>query len=274
MTYPYKGRDFALLTKHGKELIIAPILRERLGAKLVLATGYDTDLLGTFSTEVQRTLSPQACALRKAQLACELSGLSIGLGSEGSFTIGLMGLMTINAEVLCCFNADENWHITGVSVGPSAAQGRECNSEKELADFLGTVPAQQRLVLQSHGRIAKGLESPAEVKATVSAWSVAGSTYPLSINYDLRAHFCPERRDRIALAAENLMQRLLSLCPQCSRPGFWPDKRELGLPCKVCSSPTSALKEKSASCERCCYEKVYPVTEVWGDPSQCFECNP
>jgi len=274
MSNPYKGRDFALLTKHGKGSIIAPVLRELLGAKLVLATGYDTDLLGTFSSEVERTLSPAACALKKAQLACELAGLSIGLGSEGSFTAGFMGLMTINSERLCCFNAAENWHVTGVSVGPSAAQACECKNEQELADFLNTVALQQGLVLQSHGRIAKGLESTAEVEATISAWAGVGSPYPLSISYDLRAHFCPERRDRIALAAENLIQRLLSLCPRCSRPGFWPDKKEFGLPCEACGSPTSALKERIAHCEGCCYEKGHTVPEVWGDPSQCYECNP
>jgi len=61
---------------------------------------------------------------------------------------------------------------------------------------------QQRLVLQSHGRIAKGLESPAEVEASISAWTDAGSPYPISFSYDLGAYCFPERlKSEAALVA-------------------------------------------------------------------------
>ena len=274
MTSRFKSATFALLTKHGKEAIIAPIMESRLGAKLVLAKGYDTDALGTFSSEFKRVLSPQACALKKAALACELSGLPIGLGSEGSFTTGLMGLATINSELVTCMNVLEGWHITGVSVGPSSARGSQCHNEPELQQFLASVPPRQSLILESQGRIAKGLSCADQVKATLRMWEGAANPYPLTISDDLRAHCCPARQERIALATENLMARLASACPRCARLGFWPDHKVPGLPCRDCNSPSGALRAHRAQCAQCQYEQSYPVGEAWADPSECLECNP
>jgi len=274
MTRSFEGSTFALLTQHGKEIIIAPILRAGLGAGLTVASGYDTDLLGTFSGEVDRTLSPAACALKKAELACQLSGLPFGLGSEGSFTTGVMGLGTVNAELISCLSVEEGWHVTGISVGPSAAHGSECKNAQDLETFLQGLPPQQRLILQSQGRVAKGLTSAHEVKSTLSAWRRAGTPYPLTISFDLRAHCCPGRRERIALAAENLVARLLSECPQCQLPGFWPDHKVLGLPCIDCNSASNALSARLARCRQCHHEVVYPVAEAWADPGLCPTCNP
>lgn len=43
----YKNREVALLTQHGKERVLAPILKEFIGCTVSKVEGYDTDLLGT-----------------------------------------------------------------------------------------------------------------------------------------------------------------------------------------------------------------------------------
>jgi hypothetical protein len=50
----YRGQRVALLTQHGKEKILAPVLELALGCRVELVTGYDTDLLG--SVDVRLTL--------------------------------------------------------------------------------------------------------------------------------------------------------------------------------------------------------------------------
>ena len=47
----YAGRRVALLTQHGKERGIAPVLEPALGCRIERVTGYDTDLLGTSTRE-------------------------------------------------------------------------------------------------------------------------------------------------------------------------------------------------------------------------------
>jgi len=54
VTTPYRGKRFSLLTQHGKEQIMAPLFAESFGAELELATGFDTDSLGTFTRDIAR----------------------------------------------------------------------------------------------------------------------------------------------------------------------------------------------------------------------------
>lgn len=89
-------KNAALLTKHRKSQQLAPVLYD-IGIELVEIDFFDTDELGTFSGEIERKLSPKDCALIKAKKAVELTGLNVGLGSEGSFGGGpLAGFMNWN----------------------------------------------------------------------------------------------------------------------------------------------------------------------------------
>lgn len=46
----YKNRWITLLTRHGKQQVIAPVLEPALACVIVHVTGFDTDLLlGTFT---------------------------------------------------------------------------------------------------------------------------------------------------------------------------------------------------------------------------------
>ena len=59
----YAGRKVALLTQHGKERVIAPVLEPALGRAIELLTGFDTDQLGTFTPDTLRR-GPQLEAAR------------------------------------------------------------------------------------------------------------------------------------------------------------------------------------------------------------------
>ena len=81
----FENRSLAVATMHGKEKVIGPVLEDALGVKIVLPSQFNSDQFGTFSGEVERTLSPLEAARKKCLLAAELTGASLVVASEGSF---------------------------------------------------------------------------------------------------------------------------------------------------------------------------------------------
>ena len=280
MDSPFSGRQFALLTRHGKETIFAPLLAAQLGASLILTQDFDTDQLGTFSGDVERQLNPKDCALKKAQLACELTGLNLGLGSEGSFGPSPYGFGTANHELVACVNQQEGWSVVGHHYNFSSARRQTISSAPDLYRFVEQTPPNQGLLLRCSAGIAKGLHGVDEIEACLKDWfgnyALLGSAFAqeLTISDDLRAHQCPERRENIHKAMENLIARLLTPCPSCRTPGFWPDHVHSGLPCRSCGTPTHSIKARTARCAHCNTEQTYPVSETAADPGLCPLCNP
>jgi hypothetical protein len=76
--HPYRGVSAALATKHEKEKIVAPLFSS-LGISLQVPQ-IDTDVLGTFSGEIERVGTPKEVVLKKARMGIEASGLSYGMG--------------------------------------------------------------------------------------------------------------------------------------------------------------------------------------------------
>lgn len=81
----HTGQRVALLTRHGKEQVSAPVLDLALGCRVERVDGYDTDLLGTFTRDIARAGTQLEAACKKARIGMELSYFPLGLASEGSF---------------------------------------------------------------------------------------------------------------------------------------------------------------------------------------------
>lgn len=113
MSSRFKGQKIALLTQHGKETVLKPALDSALGCDVQHVTGFDTDLLGTFTRDVDRA-GTQTNALRnKARKGMELSGLSIGVASKGSFGPDpFTCLLTWNAELFLLIDDEIGLEIT------------------------------------------------------------------------------------------------------------------------------------------------------------------
>ena len=264
----------ALLTRHGKQEIIGPLLSDHLNARLVHTDAFDTDSLGNFSGETPRRLTPLACATRKAGLACRLTGLAMGLGSEGSFDTGPLGLGTRDDELVTCINIIEGWTVTGHAAGASRAQEYRCNSMAELRACLRDIPPGQGLLVKADDKTGKGLHGSDRVMAMLSQWFARGPLPTVTISWDLRAHHCPPRRAIIRRATANLIARLMSTCPACHRPGFWPEQAETGLPCEQCTLPTNMIRQWPARCEGCGYQEEWKVNRTAAVPAYCLNCNP
>ena len=121
---PYVGLTFGLLTQHEKEHVLDPILRAGLGARVVRVEGFDTDLLGTFTGERARVGTQREAARAKAERAVALSGLPVGLGSEGPFTTDPMtGLLPLDVEVVLAWDVRDGVELVGRASGMGLRSG-------------------------------------------------------------------------------------------------------------------------------------------------------
>lgn len=265
---------FSLLTQHGKEKVIAPILEEKLNKKLKHTDAFDTDQLGTFTGEVRRELTPVQTAIKKARLACELTGSKVGLGSEGSFFISPAGIGTVNEEMIALVLRDVDFVVVGRHFTPVDIREAECNDSKQISDFITQAPEGQGLVLKSNDHLAKGLHGESEILETMQRWFGKTRFDKTTISYDLRAHQSPIRQSHIARATENLVERLLQHCPNCDYPGYWPDRPIKGLPCEACSAPTIEFRAYTAECGNCHHQEEFPVDRKKAEARYCMFCNP
>ncbi|MEY6433295.1 DUF6671 family protein [Thioalkalicoccus limnaeus] len=278
---PYRGRRVALLTRHGKERVIAPVLEPAIGCRIELVEGFDTDRLGTFTREIPRAGTQREAARKKARIGMELANLPHGLASEGSFGPDpIAGMFSWNVEFVIFLDAERGLEVVGVAQG-KANHGHLLTGDWTVAEAFARqaeFPA-HHLVVRPEGendpRIRKGIAHWAELEASF-AWAQTQSVNGLAfLETDVRAHVNPTRQSTIRAAAEDLAAKLLSPCPVCRAPGFWIVDRVPGLPCSECGAPTRETRADILGCVRCPHQ----ITRLRGDrreadPGRCDYCNP
>ena len=276
----YVGARFALLTKHGKADAIAPVLRREFAASLEVVTSFDTDALGTFTREVPRLGTQVQTARRKAEIAVEISGLPLGLGSEGSFAPGPFGLGSWNTELVVLVDTVRQIDVVGRARAGGHHRFAKLGSLDELSEFA------DRAMFPGHALVVRpdGADDPRCVKG-VREWGQLTTAFTSSLEMsetgvvwvesDLRAHMNPTRMQTIAAAAEDLVTRLRQRCPACESPGFGIAGMIAGLPCALCGTPTHQPVAQRYECVACPhqYEQALPVNAP-ADPQWCDVCNP
>ncbi|TFD55703.1 DUF6671 family protein [Cryobacterium sp. Hh38] len=277
----YSGKRVALLTQHGKERVVGPVLERELGCRVEHIVGYDTDLLGTFTRDIPRSGTQLEAARKKARVGMELSALPLGLASEGSFGQDpFMGMFPWNVEFLIWIDRERDLEVVGV------AQGKANFSHLLTADWAAAETFALKSRFPEHHvvvrpesehdpRIRKGIAAWAELENTF-AWALAQSENGhVFLETDVRAHANPTRMENIRLAAEDLAQKLRSLCPACGTPGFWKVERVAGLPCSDCSAPTNETRAETHGCLICPHRHTREFTDrSYADPRFCDNCNP
>jgi hypothetical protein len=289
----YRGARIALLTQHGKERVLAPVFASGLGARLVVAEGFDTDTLGTFTREVDRAGTQLEAARRKAEIAIELSGADIGLGSEGAFVPGPFGLGSWNIEALVLVD-----RVRGIEIlGRAGAAGRHLHGS--VATLAELVAFAARAGFPEHGlvlrpnderdpRVVKGINTQAALEtAFETAFEKAheqgheqavrhATGGVVFVESELRAHLNPTRMASIGEAGRDLVARMKCACPACGLPGFGAVGQVPGLPCRDCGAPTRQPVAEEFGCVRCEHREERPLRDAAesADPSVCDYCNP
>lgn len=277
----YADRRVALLTQHGKEGVIAPVLEPALGCQVERVAGYDTDLLGTFTRDIPRAGAQIEAARKKARIGMELSRLSLGLASEGSFGPDpFAGMFSWNVEFLIFIDDERDLEVVGV------AQGKANFSHLLAADWASaeafarqTGFPEHHLVVRPENendpRICKGIAEWAALEAAFVRALGESANGQVFLETDMRAHANPTRMDNIRLAAEELVRKLQSACPACGVPGFWIVERVAGLPCGDCGTPTRETRTEIHGCLKCGHRVTRERTDrQYADPGRCHYCNP
>lgn len=277
----YQGRKVALLTQHGKEQVIAPALEPRLGCVVEHVTGFDTDQLGTFTRDVSRPGTQLEAARRKARKGIVLSGLSVGMASEGSFGPDpFSGMFPWNVELLIWIDDQMGLEVVGIAQGTARSGHLQTSDWGAIETFAVSEGfPQHQLVLRPNGqddlRIYKGIADWARLKSCFLDCIAESSNRQVFVETDLRAFANPSRMQNIEQAARDLLQRLQSCCPACKTPGYWVTERQTGLPCAACGLPTSSYRNAVWTCLRCPHRSVQPRTDCdAADPKHCASCNP
>lgn len=281
MSGHYAGQRIALLTQHGKEQVIAPVLDPALACRIERVGGFDTDQLGTFTRDMPRFGTQLDAARRKARIGMELSGLPIGLASEGSFGPDPMtALFPWNLELLVLLDDRLGIEVHAMAQGPAASGHLHTNAWSEVEAFARRegFPAQQLVMrpndLDDPG-IVKGIADWVGLRHCFEDCRSRAANGKVFVETDLRAFANPERMRRISEAAADLLRRLQSPCPACGLPGYWVTEREPGLPCAGCRTPTSIYRTEIWACPGCHHRAaVVRQDRRYAEPAECPNCNP
>lgn len=277
----FENRKLIIATKHEKEKVIAPLLEKALGVTCFVNENFDTDVLGTFTGETERDLDSIATARQKCLLAMELSNCDLGIASEGSFgPHPSMFFVNADDEFLIFIDKKNNLEIIARELSTvTNFNGKEIENENELLEFANLVnfPSHGLILRKSKAEnkhINKGITDINQLKeAFYKLFNQFNSVYAET---DMRAMYNPSRMKVIETATQNLIAKINSLCPQCSKPGFGITEVKSGLACSNCGSPTNSTLSYVYVCQHCQYikEEMYPHHKTTEEPMYCDYCNP
>lgn len=277
----FSNRSASLLTKHGKEKVIADVLNAQVGCLVKQTDAYDTDLLGTFTHETARYGSQLDAVRKKASIGMDLLQLDLGIANEGTFINDpYTGMLPWNNELVLIIDQKHGLEISGFSSAPAQSDHSYVSRWEELKKFAdGALFPSHYLVLKPtdeyHPQSKKGIKTLAELKDAFE-WAKSLSTKGIIyVENDLRAFANPSRMENIRKATVDLANKMNSLCPQCQTPGFWIKDIKRGLPCNACGLPTDQEIAKIRGCLKCDHEETEGMKVFkFADPSKCNHCNP
>lgn len=277
----FAGRKLLIATKHQKEQVIAPLLEKELGVTCIVSDTIDTDILGTFTGEIERTDDPLTTARNKCLLAMAHHTCDLAIASEGSFGAHpSIPFLSADEEWVLLVDKQNELEVWAREVSTQTNfNGRMIQTEEQLFDFA------EKVLFPSHGlivrktkedvtEIVKGITDPSILLETFQSFAREnGSAY---VETDMRALYNPTRMSVIEKATQSLVAKLKSICPECATPGFSITSSQTGLPCDWCGLPTPSVISYQYTCIKCSYtrQEMFPHDKTTEDPMYCIRCNP
>lgn len=277
----FRNKSLVISTMHQKERVIRPILEKSLAVRCMPPIQIDTDVLGTFSGEIERKNDPITTLRLKCELGFQLSGSDLAIASEGSFgQHPYLFFSKANEEMVLLKDRLNTIEIIGSHLTTETNyDSQEVNSLKQIMEFA------ERNLFPSHGMILKatqdsktciekGIMELKHLRTLAQQFLRKNST--IRIETDMRALYNPTRMSAIEKATENLIQKATSLCPSCEYPGYWIVEAISGLPCSQCGLATQSTYSHRYGCIKCMYEeeRKFPYSKQVEDPMYCDFCNP
>jgi hypothetical protein len=280
---PYQGKTFLLATMHGKEEAISPPFKTRLECT-ILSADLDTDRFGTFTGEIERTASPIECARKKCEGAFKRHPFKLAIASEGSFgPHPAIPFVPCDHEILYFIDRERGFHLSQSLISLKTNHRKEAVGDLETLHLFADkalFPSHALIVRpfrhQKNSPIFKGIRDPKQLEEAFLECSRLSDDHQVSVETDMRAHMNPTRMGVIGELAAQFAQRLATLCPSCSNPGWGLTGNLRGLPCSWCGSETEMCRSEIYGCPKCRYEEIHPRSDglIAADPQYCFFCNP
>lgn len=275
------NRNLLIASKHQKEEVIAPLVEKVLGVKTFVPKVFDTDSLGTFSGEIERKESALDTLRTKCLEAMNIEGYDLAIATEGSFgNHPSIFFASANDELIMLKDLKNNIEIVErvLSLETNFYSSR-VNTLKELKEILENIgfPMHRVILKASESDFENMIKGINDEKQLLNHFQkflpINGYCF---IETDMRACYNPKRMKVIEEATIKLMDKIKSLCPECSFPGFGIEDIEAGLPCSWCKEPTNSTLAHIYKCKKCKYESkiMYPKGKKYEDPMYCNECNP
>jgi len=277
----FANRKLIIATKHQKEKIIAPLFEKAFGVTCFTPENFDTDLLGTFTGEIERKDDPITTMKKKCLQAMKLSNCDLGIASEGSFGPNpAIFFSSSDDEFLIFIDKKNDLEIIERELSfKTNFNGDEIKTEKKLTEFA------KRVKFPSHGLILrKAKDNNSKIIKGITNWQTLKETFQMFIDTcgeayvetDMRALYNPTRMKVIESAAKKLVKKINSLCPECNTRGFGITDALKGLPCSLCGSPTQSTFSYIYECKKCAFKKEekFPHNKIQEDPMYCNICNP
>ncbi len=277
----FKGRKLIIATKHQKEKVIAPILESALGLTCFVDETFDTDTLGTFTGEVERTLDPIETAREKCLQAMRKNNCDLGLASEGSFGPH-PSLFFVNAddEFLIFIDLKHGLEIIARELSTATNfNAKSISNEEELLAFATEVGFPEHALILRPAKdnfttIHKGITDTETLKKVFH--QLYQEYQIVYAETDMRAMYNHTRMGVIEKATHKLLEKIQSQCPKCQIPGFAVTAAKPGLTCSLCGLPTKSTLSYVYTCQHCDFskEEMYPNQKTTEDPTYCDYCNP
>lgn len=277
----YQNELCHLASMHKKEKVIGAPFKKSLGCKVIPAQ-INTDLLGTFTGEIERTLTPAACAKEKCYRGLDLENGTLGVASEGSFgPHPLTPFIPADFEILFFADKHLRFELTLSKISPKTNfSAKSIQNIDELSDFAkqALFPS-HALILRPQGNndpnlIFKGIQTTEELYQIFQKCSEISNDHRVWVETDMRAHMNPTRMKIIEELAYEMAARLIIPCPSCQTPGWGIIVNIPGLPCKQCQGPTNLIKSKIYGCCQCKHQEILENQNEMADPGYCTFCNP
>jgi hypothetical protein len=279
--HPYFGRSAVLTSKHKKLEHFRPIFQSQIGIS-VSEISLDTDLLGTFSGEIERLDPPRETAIKKATMGMEATGITLGIASEGA--IGpdpIIPWVQSNYELALFLDSESGLVISESITSPEiVAATIKVRMGDDLEDFLRRADfPRHHLIVRSEmnpdAQIFKGVADLPSLIMAIKSCAQESPSRIANIESDFRALHSPSRQLNIERVARRLSQRIATLCPGCNLPGWGRVDYLKGVECNQCGDLNDQIiSQEILGCSRCDFRELGEVINSQITPDRCSSCNP
>lgn len=277
----FQNRKLIIATMHGKEAVIAPLMNTALGVECITPDSFNTDSLGTFSGEIERSLSPLETLKKKCLDAMNLHQVDLGIANEGSFGAHpALYFVPADEELMIFIDRENDIEIVVKHISTKTNfAGKQITTLEDLNEFANSIGFPEHTLI-----IRKEQASKEAIHKNIKDWDNLTSIFTKMhdsfggafVETDMRAMNNPTRMQVIKEATEKLIATIQSTCPQCDCPGFDVKEFKEGLPCEWCNRPTKSILSVVYGCKKCDFQKEewYPKQKEKEDPQYCQYCNP